>query len=152
MVKALELKKKNLISLNCNGCDENFATEVDFKDHILTTVHRGPSDGTRNFKYRLTAKKAKANLLKGAKRKHIGVEHKQGATNIDFSDGSWIKAVLPEVLQWDRGNRKFSYGDLDIEVIEAKPGIENEAKHMDYKFVFIVNGQRIVLHTMESKD
>ena len=117
----------------------------------MTTVHKVPSDGTRNFKYRLTAKKAKANLLKGAKRKHIGVEHKQGATNIDFSDGSWIKAVLPEVLQWDRGNRKFSYGDLDIEVIEAKPGIENEAKHMDYKFVFIVNGQRIVLHAYNGK-
>ena len=77
--------------------------------------------------------------------------NKQGATNINFSDGSWIKAVFPEILLWDKGNRKFSYGDLDVEVIEAKPGIENEDKHMDYKFVFLVNGKRIVLHAYNGK-
>jgi hypothetical protein len=155
MVKMLESIVKdsgnrNLVA-RCNVCEKSFLTELEFKDHILTTVHKGPSDGTRNFKYRLTAKTAKTNLLKGARRKHIAVEHKQGATNIDFSDGSWIKAVFPEVLQWDKGNRQFSYGDLNIEVIEAKPGIENEAKHMDYKFVFIVNGHRIVVHAYNGK-
>ena len=31
------------IGNKCNSCDENFKTKADFKEHILTTVHRGPS-------------------------------------------------------------------------------------------------------------
>ena len=38
MVKVLESKKSNLISLNYNICDNNFATELDLKDRILSTV------------------------------------------------------------------------------------------------------------------
>ena len=59
------------------ACSLSFHSEAEFKEHILTTVHRGPSDGTRNFKYQLTAKTAKKNLVKGALRKHISIEHKQ---------------------------------------------------------------------------
>ena len=150
----MKSKKSSLVTAlgtRCNACDENFKSEADFKDHILTTIHKGPSDGTRNFNYRLTAKTAKSNLVKGALRNHIEVEHKQGATNIDFSDGAWILAVFPEVLNWDKGNRKFSYGDLNIQVIEAKPGIDGENKHMDYKIVFHVNGKKVVLHAYNSK-
>ena len=84
----------------CNECDLFFQTENDFKDHILTTIHGRPSDGTRNFKYKLTAKTAKSNLIKGALRKHIEIEHKQGAANMDFSDGAWIKALFPEVVKF----------------------------------------------------
>jgi hypothetical protein len=73
MVKMLELTNKTPLDkmrLNkCNVCDTGFSSEEEFKDHILTTIHKGPSDGTRNFKYRLTAKTAKSNLLKGARRK-----------------------------------------------------------------------------------
>ena len=69
-VLALKMKPSKDISLGtkCNTCDLNFESDEDFKDHILTTIHKGPSDGTRNFKYRLTAKTAKANLIKGALR------------------------------------------------------------------------------------
>ena len=80
MVKVLQNTKKSLLA-NCNKCEKSFSSEAEFKDHILTTVHKGPSDGTRNFKYRLTAKTAKTNLLKGARRKHIAVEHKQTGCN-----------------------------------------------------------------------
>ena len=35
----------------CGSCDIIFSTENEFKDHILTTLHKGPpSEGTRNFK------------------------------------------------------------------------------------------------------
>ena len=117
MVKFLEMNKKNYsmdtaIGTKCDACDENFKSEAGFKEHILTTVHRGPSDGTRNFKYRLTAKTAKSNLIKGALRKHIEIQYKQGAINLDFSDGAWIYAVFPEVLNWDKRNRNFFNGDL----------------------------------------
>ena len=154
MVKYLEEKNQAMngtLQTKCNACDLNFNSEVELKDHILTTIHKGPSDGTRFFKYRLTAKTAKTNLLKGALRKHMDIQHKQGATNLDFSDGAWILAVLPEVLNWDNGNRHFSYGDLNMEVIEAKPGVDDDNKHMDYKIVFRVNGMKVVLHAYNSK-
>jgi hypothetical protein len=153
MVKMLTHKTSvgRIQSNECKTCDQRFLSEGEFRDHILTTVHKGPSDGTRNFKYRLTAKTAKSNLLKGARRKHFGIEHKQGASNIDFSDGAWIKAVFPEVLKWDKGNRNFSYGELNVEVIEAKPGIEGGNNHVDYKFIFLVNGHRVVLHAYNGK-
>ena len=121
MVRALQIQNRQSsggisIGTKCNACDANFHSEADFKEHILTTVHKGPADGTRNFKYRLTAKTAKSNLIKGAQRKHINVQHKQGAINLDFSDGAWIYGVFPEVLNWDKRNRNFFYGDLSIQV------------------------------------
>ena len=154
MVKYLEEKNESMhgtLQTKCNACDLNFNSEVEFKDHILTTIHKGPSDGTRNFQYRLTAKTAKSNLIKGALRKHMNIEHKQGAANVDFSDGAWILAVAPEISNWDNGNRNFSYGEFNIQVIEAKPGMDGGNKHMDYKIVFSVNDQKVVLHAYNSK-
>ena len=57
MVKTVERRTTRALSLGkeCKICDIVFEYETDFKDHILTTVHKGPSDGTRNFNYRLTA-------------------------------------------------------------------------------------------------
>ena len=148
----MEIKSGEVsIGNECKVCDMNFVSEEDFKEHILTTVHRGPADGTRNFKYRLTAKTAKNNLLKGAKRKHMEIEHKQGAINVDFSDGAWVLAVFPEILSWDKSNRNFTYCDLDIQVIEAKPGIDGGNNNVDYKIVFQVNGQKVVLHAYNGK-
>ena len=82
--------------------------EAKFKEHILTTVHKGPADGTRNFKYRLTAKTAKSNLIKGAQRKHFDIQYKQCAINLDFSDGAWNYAAFPKVLNWDKTIEIFS--------------------------------------------
>ena len=98
MVKRVVQSNNLNIGKRCNTCDKTFENETDFKDHILTTVHRGPpSEGTRNFQYRLTAKKAKSNLLKGAQRDHFSIEHKQGTTNVDFSGGSWLLTAVPQL-------------------------------------------------------
>ena len=75
---------------NCIPCDQIFESTDDFKEHILTTIHNGPAKSTRSFKYKLSERTAKKNLIKGAKRQHLMNEIKQGATNIDFSDGSWL--------------------------------------------------------------
>ena len=111
MVKMIEGNKRRTVSLGkeCKVCEIDFATEEEFSDHILTTVHKRPSNGNgpRTFNYKLTAKKAKASLIKGAQRKHIGVEYKQGAINIDFSDGAWILAVFPEVQNWKKETKHF---------------------------------------------
>ena len=100
MVKALKhsLKSDQQIAIGnfCHSCDLKFNSEEDFKEHILTTIHNGPAEATRNFKFRLTEKIAKSNIIKGAKKSNLNIEYKQGATNIDFSDGTWILAAFPE--------------------------------------------------------
>ena len=51
--------------------------------------------GQRIFKYEISEKRAKANLLRGAKRsKHIETESKKGCINIRFSDGAYFDIVL----------------------------------------------------------
>ena len=157
MVKVLEKRKQgevggnSFLETDCKVCDITFATETELKDHILTTVHRGPSDGTRNFKYRLTAKTAKKNIIKGAQRKHMDVQHKQGAINVDFSDGAWIYVAFPEVLIWAESNKNFDYGDLCIKVMEVKAGMDNGNKNIDHKIEFQVNDQKVVLHAYNTK-
>ena len=54
-------------------------------------------------------------------------------------------AAFPEVLNWDKVNRNFFYGDLSIQVVEAKPGMESGNKNVDYKIEFLVNGEKVVL-------
>ena len=108
MVKKLKGSTKVMslvkdIDTRCNSCDLNFSTEAEFKDHILTTIHKGlqvkDTDGGRHFDYKLTSKKAKYNLRRGARREHFSIEHKQGASNVDFSDGTWLLVAFPEVLK-----------------------------------------------------
>ena len=48
-------------------------------------------------------------------------------------------------------NRNFFYGDLSIQVVETKPGIEGDNKNVDYKIVFEVNGEKVVLHAYNGK-
>ena len=92
MVKNLQTALKKKVGNECNSCYLVFANEEDLRDHIQITLHKGPtSSGTQNFKYRINEKTTTSNLLKGAQRNHFNVEYKQGATNLDFSDGIWTK-------------------------------------------------------------
>ena len=52
---------------------------------------------TRHFKYRITEKTTKANLIKEAKQAHFNIDVKQGAANIYFKDDSWISVAFPEI-------------------------------------------------------
>ena len=144
MVKCIE---RSSIGKRCNPCDEDFADETEFKDHILTTLHRGPpAEGTCNFKYKLTSQKAKNNLRKGANRDHFNVEYKQGATNVDFSDGSWLLVAFPEILKWKEIREIIHFNDTLIKVVETKEGKEKTGKSIDHKIEFLMNEQKIVLH------
>ena len=112
------------IGFHCHSCDLKFVGEEELKDHILTTVHNGPSQGTRNFKYRMTEKTARANIVKGARKKHFQVEHKQGATNIDFSDGSWILVAFPVIKDWEKDEgASIDINSIQVQIIEARPGL-----------------------------
>ena len=132
------------------ACDEcNFELENSDKllEHIKNTHVQGRRNG-RAFSYVLNEKRAKAKLLKGAKReKNLNVEIKTGCVNLRFDDGSYFEVVLPILRDWHRQLKKpFKIGDLDVKVEESDPGIENTAKHIDTKLVINANNNRLVLH------
>ena len=119
------------IGNNCNSCDIFFDSEEEFKDHILTTLHKGPSEGKRNFKYRMTDKTARANLLKGAVKEHFSINHKQGATNVDFNDGTWLLVAFPQILKWKKDEHASTRNDITIEVVDIKEGKDLSGRNMD---------------------
>ena len=114
MVKAI----LNKVGNKCNSCDETFTSDEQLKDHILSTI---PSNGTRNFKYRMNSRKVVSNIREGAKRGHFTVEYKHGATNVDFSDGSWLLTALPEVRNWEKQS-KVNFRNMEISIVEVTPG------------------------------
>ena len=74
----------------------------------------------RVFNYAINNKRAKAKLLKGAKRgKHLVVESKIGCVNLIFSDGSYLQTVLPLLRTWQsKQNEKFCINETEVEVVE----------------------------------
>ena len=68
---------------------------------IIHTNNEGESHKERAFGYTLNEKRAKANLLKGAKRtEDLNVEIKSGCVNLRFSDGSFCEIILPLIRLW----------------------------------------------------
>ena len=57
----------------------------------------------RVFDYVINKKRAKAKLLKGAKRiKNLEVELKNGCVNLLFCDGAYFEIVLPLMRSWNK--------------------------------------------------
>ena len=112
------------------------------------SIIRLDHDGGRAFEYTLNKKRAKAKLLKGAKREnHLDVEFKSGCANLRFSNGSYFKLILPLLRNWfEEKDNIIKIDDTDIEVIEVEAGRESLGQHMDTKLVVMVNGDRLVLH------
>ena len=108
---------------------------------------------SRVFGYVLNNKRAKANLLKGAKRgKHLVVESKMGCVNLIFSDGSYFKTVLPLLASWhEKLNEKFFINETEVQIVEMDSGKDSSGKHVDTKLVLMVDKSRIVLHSYNSK-
>ena len=106
----------------------------------------------RVFNYVVNNKRAKAKLLKGAKRgKHLVVESKNGCVNLIFSDGSYLETVLPLLKSWhQKVNEKILLNNTEIEVVEFDVGIEDSQKHIDTKLVIVSNNCRLVLHAYNS--
>ena len=128
---------KNL-EMSGTNCPDN-----DIELNNLLRRRRG-----RTFDYDLNEKRAKAKLLKGAKRaKHLNVEIKSGCVNMRFSDGAYFEVVLPLLREWHkREAESFVVNDLTIKVDEIDAGIDKTDKHMDTKLIITVNTDRIVLH------
>ena len=110
-------------------------------------VFGNKNDDGRVFDYALNKKKAKAKLLKGAKRENLDVEIKNGCVNLLFSDGAYFVLVLPLMRLWSsKVNEVFIGNETEIKVIEIDTGIEETGNHVDTKIVIMANNQRFVLH------
>ena len=107
----------------------------------------------RVFQYVINNKRAKAKLLKGAKRgKHLVVESKNGCVNLIFSDGSYLKTVLPLLRSWHKKlNEKILINETEVQVVEIDDGIDDSRKHIDTKLVILANKSRLVIHAYNSK-
>ena len=107
---------------------------------------------SRVFGYVLNDKRAKAKLLKGAKRgKHLVVESKDGCVNLIFSDGSYFKTVLPLLKSWHKKlNENIFINETEVQVIEVDSGIDSSKKHVDTKLVLLADQSRLVLHAYNS--
>ena len=109
-------------------------------------------NGGRAFNYTLNQKKAKAKLLKGAKKdKNLNVEVRDGCVNLRFDDGSYFELVLPLLQEWHmKCNETVKINDTEVKILEVDAGIENTGKTVDTKLAVLVNGSRLVLHAYNS--
>ena len=131
----------------CDECKIELKTSDLLKSHVENT-HVLNSRRGRSFNYVLNENRAKAKILKGAKRaKNLDVEVKSGCVNLRFNDGSYFNVVLPVLRDWHKQLKKtFKLDDLELKVEESDAGIEDSEKHTDTKLVIIANNDRLVLH------
>ena len=151
----IELSTNNPVeAMNKNACIEctvDFEEISQLKTHIMK-YHKDNKRNGRAFNYVLNDKKAKAKLLRGAKRTNpLVVEVKSGCVNMRFNDGSYFTVVLPLLRKWhEQVSKPFKLNDIVIEVEEADPGVESSEKHIDTKLVIIADKDRLVLHAYNS--
>ena len=102
----------------------------------------------RVFDYTLNQKRAKAKLLKGAKKeKNLDVEIRPGCVNLRFDNGSYYELILPLLRAWlQKVNQVVRIGDTEIKIIEAYAGKENTGNHVDTKLVVMHKNDRLVFH------
>ena len=105
-------------------------------------------DEGRVFTYTLNKKRAKAKLLKGAKRtKNMDIEIRDGCVNMRFCNGSFYEIVLPLVKLWSKKVNETVYIDeTEVDIAEVHAGLEKSDKHVDTKLIVFANGNRLVLH------
>ena len=107
----------------------------------------------RKLNFKMTDKKAKANLLKGASRVHLEIETKQKSKNFRFSTGAFIyvaKQMIKECETKFKSKSCIFHDDMEIRVDEFKDGLELNQKHFDTKIVLFVNGNKVVMHCYNS--
>ena len=100
---------------------------------------------TRNFAYKLSDKKAKSNLLKGAAKEAFEIAHRQLCIMLFFSVGSFFEAVIPTIVEWKNRSKCFEIENLSIKIDNVLPGYDQDGKHMDTLVTFNVNGQKITV-------
>ena len=80
----------------------------------------------RKLNFKLTDKKAKSNLLKGASRVHLDIETKQKSKNLRFSTGAFIyvaKQFVKECESKFKNKTMIIHKDMEMRVEEFRDGI-----------------------------
>ena len=105
----------------------------------------------RNLNFKLKDQTARKNLLAAARRDDFEKEDKQKCTKLKFSAGAYYEVVLPTVRGWKNLSGKcFNFEGKNIKVSDFKAGYEENNKHFDSKIVFLVNGNKTVVHSYNS--
>ena len=114
----------------------------------IVDLKQSASSELRSFGYALNKKRAKAKLLKGAKRdKNLEVEVKTGCVNLRFSDGSFFEVVMPIVNEWQENlDTIIDINGHEIKVIEADKGLDASEKCVDTKLTVMYNEEGFVIH------
>ena len=91
---------------------------------------------------------AKAKLLKAARRQPIEIEENSTSSNLVFSAGAWIHAVLPSVRYWNevKESKTCKIGDYEVEIGGIKENKETQGKHVNTQIVFLANRNKVVCH------
>ena len=104
----------------------------------------------RVFNHVLNDKRAKAKLLKGAKRENLNVEVRPGCFNLRFNGGAYFQIVLPLLREWkQKCNETFIINDVKVKIVEVNAGTDNSMKHVDTKLTLMVNDDRFTLHAFK---
>ena len=94
---------------------------VTIEDQVRSSVY---DDDSISFDYELNDKAAKNKLVKGSKRIPFEVEKHSASSNLIFSVGAWLTAVLPAVRYWKdiKGDKSCKVGEKIIKVNGIKSG------------------------------
>ena len=116
-------------------------SRTDCAMNLLEPLTKVSSSLGRNFGYKLSDKKAKSNLLKGATRESLEIFDRQVCVMLFFNVGSYLEVVFPSVLKWQNGKQAYEYQNMNIQIKDILPGYDDEGKHIDTLVTFQVNGQ-----------
>ena len=122
-------------------------------DSELSVINVNKDDkNERVFDYTLNKKRAKAKLLRGAKKdKNLDIDIKPGCVNLRFDNGSYYQVVLPWLRELSiKACQTVRIGDVEVKVIEVHAGKENTGNHVDTQLVVMEGNNRLVLHAYNS--
>ena len=100
------------------------------------------------FNYKLNDKAAKNKLLKAANRPPIEIEENSTSTNMVFSAGAWVHAVLPATKYWGEvpDSKTCKIGDYTVQIGGVKESREMNGKRINTQIVFFAEREKIVCH------
>ena len=117
---------------------------IGFEYNLDNTTLSTISDLSSQFGYELNAKKAKANLIKGAERDTFTIDEKQKCSMLLFSAGAFLGAVNPIIFEWNN-EVKVKHDDLKIEIEEVLPSYVEKLKHVETIVTFKVISNKVVV-------
>ena len=90
--------------------EETLTLQMNTEDDTIV-----PIDVNRSFEYKLTDKKAKGNLIKGATREPFKKEVRQKSMNLVFCTGTYKTIVMPTIEDFYKNSATAEYYNFKID-------------------------------------